>query len=338
MITAMQRAEAMALQVFIAARRHNGRVVTHDLVDAVMSRDADKEQGKANKETVRRIIRRQAEAEFVRVIFTDEERYWAIREQLHHMDTGQVQAMRDEIADAGYDDPRVWDRVLVEAISVRLSNRVPPRRLWRCRPVSIRLWDEPAQELPEVRTTRGERLAEITGPLDASLAEAFADMYGAVANGTAVPVPVGKARAGMVVVAAVRLEDRTIGTVRQHTGPGQPWVSLTWTCRSHQDSVIGDRRVFAPEDYVMVTVESLESLGMLASRRDHVRAGKFAGKWVAESEHRHASGLSSEPTDEALQAAFQGCVKPPKPELYPLIRAEIAAWDDNGARPPAERQ
>ncbi|MFF8399887.1 hypothetical protein [Streptomyces sp. NPDC016172] len=153
MITAMQRAEAMAQQVLISARLHNSRVVTHDLVDTVMSRDADKEQGKANKEMVRRIIRKQAASEFVRVIFTEDERYWAIREQLHHMTSDQVHALRDEITEGGDDDPRGWDKALTDAISVRLSHRQQTRRLSNCKPVSIRLWREPrprpaADELP----------------------------------------------------------------------------------------------------------------------------------------------------------------------------------------------
>ncbi|CAM5238081.1 hypothetical protein [Streptomyces griseomycini] len=148
MITATERAEAMALQVFISARLHNDRVITHDLVDAVMSRDALKEQGKANKETVRRIIRKRAASERCRVIFTDEERYWAIREQLHHMSRDEVQALRDSIADGGHDDPRGWDRVLNDAISVRLSNRPAPRRLDHAEPVTIRLWKQPRHLMP----------------------------------------------------------------------------------------------------------------------------------------------------------------------------------------------
>ncbi|MFC7887240.1 hypothetical protein ACFUVV_35890 [Streptomyces sp. NPDC057376] len=146
MITASERANAMALQVFIAAHLHNGRVVTHDLVDAVMSRDAGTEQGQANKEQVRRIIRKRAELERVRVIFTEDERYWAIREQLHHMSADEVHALRDEITEGGDRDPRGWDKALTNAISVRLSNRPTPARLYGCKPVSVRLWREPRPE------------------------------------------------------------------------------------------------------------------------------------------------------------------------------------------------
>ncbi|MGP4046893.1 hypothetical protein [Streptomyces sp. 2A115] len=173
MLTATARAEWMALQVFISAKQDNGRVVTHDLVDAVMRRDADKEQGKANKETVRRIIRKQAASEGVRVIFTDDERYWAIREQLHHMSGDEIHAMRDEITEGGYDDPRAWDKVLIDAISVHLSNRVPPNRLWGCTPVSIRLWREPRRPAVEEQPPPAEETAPPApdaGPLFAALA------------------------------------------------------------------------------------------------------------------------------------------------------------------------
>ncbi|MDV6291371.1 hypothetical protein R2F25_38820 [Streptomyces sp. UP1A-1] len=77
------------------------------------------------------------------MVLTDDERYWAIREQLHHMSGGQVHALCDSIADGGEGDPRGHDQVLVDAISVRLSNRVSPARLWNCKPVSVRLWQEP---------------------------------------------------------------------------------------------------------------------------------------------------------------------------------------------------
>ncbi len=147
MLTATKRADWMALQIFIAARA-NHDVITHDLVDAVMSRDADKEQGKANKEMVRRIIRKRAASERVRVIFTEDERYWAIREQLHGMTDAEVRALCESIADGGEDDPRGWDEALINAISVRLSNRPTPARLYGCSPVSIRLWREPRHEMP----------------------------------------------------------------------------------------------------------------------------------------------------------------------------------------------
>lgn len=142
-LTQTARAQHMAQQIFIAANLHNRRVVTVDLVDAVMSRDADTEQGKASLATVRRVIRKRAEAERVRVILTREERYWAIREQLHHMTPVEVDALADSIADGGDDDPRAWDKELVDAISAYRSNRPVPSRLYGCKPVAIRLWKDP---------------------------------------------------------------------------------------------------------------------------------------------------------------------------------------------------
>ncbi|GHH22449.1 hypothetical protein [Streptomyces lanatus] len=143
MLTATVRAEEMARLVIAAAQQDNDCVVTSGLVDAVMKLHADTEQGMANKASVRRLIRQQAAPAGVRVVLTDDERYWAIREQLHHMTGDEVHALRDSIADGGDVDPRANDRVLIDAISVRLSNRLSPRRLDGVEPVSIRLWDEP---------------------------------------------------------------------------------------------------------------------------------------------------------------------------------------------------
>ncbi|MEV7297501.1 hypothetical protein AB0N79_38750 [Streptomyces microflavus] len=109
-----------------------------------MSRDKDTEQGKANHATVRRIIRQRAEIEQVRVIFTRDERYWAIREQLHHMTPNEVASLADSIADGGEQDPRAWDQELADAIGAHRGNRSVPARLYGCKPVAIRLWKDPA--------------------------------------------------------------------------------------------------------------------------------------------------------------------------------------------------
>ncbi|MFE9993462.1 hypothetical protein [Streptomyces avermitilis] len=170
MITATERADWMALQVFIVATRDNGRAVNHDLVDAVMSRDANKECGKANVATVRRIIRKRAESERVRVIFTEDERYWAIREQLHHMSADEVHALRDDITDGGDNDPRAWDKALINAISVRLSNRPTPSRLWGCTPVSIRMWRMPRPVVEERPAPAKETAPAAAAPRFAALA------------------------------------------------------------------------------------------------------------------------------------------------------------------------
>ncbi|MEW1761643.1 hypothetical protein AB0393_34735 [Streptomyces cyaneofuscatus] len=142
-LTQTARAQHMAQQIIDFARLHNHGVVTDVLVEELMSRDRNTEQGKAHPVTVRRIIRQQSELEVVRVIFTREERYWAIREQLHHMTPAEVTALADNIADGGDDDPRGWDRELVDAIDAYRSNRPVPARLYGCQPVAIRLWKNP---------------------------------------------------------------------------------------------------------------------------------------------------------------------------------------------------
>lgn len=175
MLTATQRAEHMAQQVLIFARLHNSMVVTADLVDSVMSRDAGTEQGTADVGTVRRIIRKRAGAEGVRVILTETERYWAIREQLHHLHGDQVNDLADSIAAGGDDDPRGWDSQLIKALSVRRSRRIPPEHLWSCVPVSVRLWREPRPaEEKSLTAAEAQRLAAnevIAGRARTALAE-----------------------------------------------------------------------------------------------------------------------------------------------------------------------
>ncbi|MFI1530644.1 hypothetical protein [Streptomyces griseus] len=167
MSTPTERADELARLVIAAAQQDNGCVVTSGLVDTVTKMHADTEHGKANQASVRRLIRARAAAEGVRVVLTDVERYWAIREQLHHMGGDQVHALRDSIADGGDYDPRANDAVLIDAISVRLSNRFPPRRLDGVEPVSISLWHEPEPDgvgsLPQYAELPG--VAEALGVL-----------------------------------------------------------------------------------------------------------------------------------------------------------------------------
>ncbi|MFI8206663.1 hypothetical protein [Streptomyces sp. NPDC085937] len=113
----------------------------------------------------------------------------------------------------------------------------------------------------ETLTVQAQRptVRELTGPIDDGLMAQYAETYAAVADGTAVPVRADMIRPGMDVIAAVRLEDRTVDTVTAFNGPS-PWVSVTWTTRTPADSVMGDARVFAPFHHLMVTVESLQRL------------------------------------------------------------------------------
>ncbi|GAB2966013.1 hypothetical protein GCM10023080_029780 [Streptomyces pseudoechinosporeus] len=88
------------------------------------------------------------------------------------------------------------------------------------------------------------------------------------------------------------------------------------------------------KEMVLEGKRRLEALELKA----RTRAFAFSGKWRAETEYQRATGQPDEPTDEVLEVAFATCVKPPKRELYPLIRAEIASWDANDGIPPAQRR
>ncbi|MGX1907698.1 hypothetical protein ACWIID_02360 [Streptomyces phaeochromogenes] len=291
MLTATDRANAMALQVLISARLYNDRVVTHDLVDAVMSRDADTEQGKANKETVRRIIRARAASEFVRVIFTEVERYWAIREQLHHMDGDAVHALRDSISDGGDADPRGDDRALIDSISVRLSNRLAPARLDGCTPVSVRLWRE-----PRPKEQQHDRAADDT---ERSAAELLGD--------------------GERWVKHFRVfgEQPQVESVDRASALGAiVWArGEDWQCYRAEARGVNLESTTGESSYWLEPDTEERSADTVKARR---RAEGFAAKWWAEQH-------TGEPTDGALAAVFAHTVKPPKREAYPLIREAITA-------------
>lgn len=172
MSTPTERADEMARLVIAAAQQTNACVVTSTVIHAVLKLHAGTECVTAKPQTVSRLIRSRAAAEGVRVILSSGERYWAIREQLHSMSGDQVQALRDSIADGGDLDPRGNDQELVDAISVRLSNRLSPRRLDGVEPVSVSLWHEPepdavgvmpqyAQHAPVVEALEILRAAEM---------------------------------------------------------------------------------------------------------------------------------------------------------------------------------
>jgi len=78
---------------------------------------------------------------------------------------------------------------------------------------------------------------------------------------------------------------------------------------------------------------------MTPDEKDDTRAEGFAAKWLAEHDCAEPPRVGY-PTDEAMAAAFAGCVRPPDARLYPLIRerilAEAAARDVwyRGARDP----
>ncbi|MEU5978489.1 hypothetical protein [Streptomyces sp. NPDC047315] len=116
---------------------------------------------------------------------------------------------------------------------------------------------------------------ELTGPIDSGLLAYYAETVAAVDDGTAIPVRADMVRPGMVVIAAVRLEDRTVSTVKAFNG-SVPWVRVTWTTRTHADSVMGDSRVFEPGCHLMVTVDSLRELYGAAVARPATAEGTDA--------------------------------------------------------------
>ncbi|MGX1267999.1 hypothetical protein [Streptomyces phaeoluteigriseus] len=328
MSTPTERADEMARLVIAAAQQDNGCVVTSGLVDTVTKMHAGTEHGKANPASVRRLIRARTAAEGVRVVLTDDERYWAIREQLHHMGGDQVHALRDSIADGGDYDPRANDAVLIDAISVRLSNRFPPRRLDGVEPVSISLWHEPEPDgvgsLPEY--------AELPG-----VAEALEVLRSAGVRVATVP---GRK---MLYREWHSPEGPQGAFVRPHAGRT---LEVAWFIdgaqeergmRSRDTRTVRDARNQALDDIAAAfrgagwTVWRVESSNTATRRGLRVdvtppadddkarrRAVGFAAKWWAEQH-------TEEPTDEALRATFAHCVKPPRPELYPVIRKAIAA-------------
>lgn len=69
--------------------------------------------------------------------------------------------------------------------------------------------------------------------------------------------------------------------------------------------------------------------------KDHIRAERFAAKWVAETDWRAAAGKSNEPTDDALTDTYAHCTRPPKARLYPLIREYLTQWSADDAEEPS---
>lgn len=314
-MTATKRAEWMALRIFIAARA-NHDVITNDLVDAEMSRDAALECGKANKATVRRIVRKKAASEGFRVIFTEGERYWAIREQLHLMTRDEVHALRDAIADGGDDDPRGWDETLIDAIAARLSDRVPPRRLDRAQAIPAHiLWREPRRPAVEERPAPAPESAPVVPVEDVTIPVIDADTYwldvldadGAVFTSTTVD------RAEAQRIAAH-------GTGKAISQVGEGVITVMGVATN-----MGPRtHVLTPQAYAMRTVNggTPERIDLEAARREV--------RWAMSAEGRKGvrglSGVGDEVT--IIYADVRGVV-----ELRPATAEEAAMeW-----KPEAER-
>lgn len=76
--TATEKAETAARQTVVWARKHQ-RPITRDMIDAILSRDADTSWGDANPRTVRMWVRKIAVLRTDVVALTDRE-----ERQLHH--------------------------------------------------------------------------------------------------------------------------------------------------------------------------------------------------------------------------------------------------------------
>ncbi|MEV8344489.1 hypothetical protein [Streptomyces niveus] len=100
--------------------------------------------------------------------------------------------------------------------------------------------------------------AELTGDIDAGLADYYAETFPAIADGSALPVRADMIRPGMDVIHAHMGETRTVSTVTAFVGPGAPWVRPTWTFRSHDESITGS--TFPPDMHLMVTRASLDTV------------------------------------------------------------------------------
>ncbi|RZF02878.1 hypothetical protein C0R05_32200 [Streptomyces albidoflavus] len=105
-----------------------------------------------------------------------------------------------------------------------------------------------------------ELIQEARSLSDSQLAM-YADLYRAVDEGKAIPVRADKLRAGMEVVAAVRLENRVVDAITWHAAhTSNPFLTIYWKTRDHHDSYSADGRVALPGDHQMVTLDSLDAL------------------------------------------------------------------------------
>lgn len=138
-LTATEKAEKAALQVIVWARK-NDQPITRDMVDRILSRDADTSWGDANVRTVRQMARKLATLSTDVVALTDREEYWLHRARFARMNRDELDALGDEIADEK--DPRGNDKNFVNALSVARKFYAPtyipgPRVHWKTTPAAF---------------------------------------------------------------------------------------------------------------------------------------------------------------------------------------------------------
>ncbi|MFE7965219.1 hypothetical protein ACFU0X_19675 [Streptomyces cellulosae] len=114
-------------------------------------------------------------------------------------------------------------------------------------------------------------LVRATQQMPQTLLSFFVETYQAVADQTAIPVRVDHLRPGMRVIAAERLEDRTVSLVTETTADAQPCISVRWAKTGPDDFHPGG--ALYPADYfLVVTLDSLDAVFDPAARRTEVPA------------------------------------------------------------------
>lgn len=125
--TPAQLADLAAGQIVNAARL-NGRVITSDLIDAVMTRDQNKPWGAAHIRTVRTAVRRDADQRGVPLALTPDEEYRMHRAWMRHLTGDALDALLDDIH--AHSDPRGDDPTFLNALSATRHPRTQrPARL-----------------------------------------------------------------------------------------------------------------------------------------------------------------------------------------------------------------
>src|SRR5690606_33662982 len=109
-------------------------------------------------------------------------------------------------------------------------------------------------------------LVRTTMDLDAGFLSYFVETYQAVAEETAIPVRVDHLRPGMRVIAADRLEDRTVDLVTRTTSDNRPCISVCWEKTGPDDFFPGG--ALYPDDYfLVVTLDSIADVFDPPARR-----------------------------------------------------------------------
>lgn len=115
-MTRTEKAEAAARQVVVWSRRNGNKPITRDMIDAILSRDADMPWGDANVRTVRAWVRKIAILSTDVVALTDREEIKLHRARFAQMHWDELSALADELYEND-DDPRGWDKNFVHALS-----------------------------------------------------------------------------------------------------------------------------------------------------------------------------------------------------------------------------